>query len=138
MTGIDLYASDAKIRNIGRFFNLPTPPHLPACDQLGLPQPPVFIVSCLIPGYEPSNPLWGKAVDDGRGYCLMFVFTLSDNSLEEWAKPLPSTHFGFLFAPPVCLGVSSIDLIERSHSFLMCRCAGHCFVAPLHHRRSRR
>jgi hypothetical protein len=43
LRGLDLHASDKKIMNIGRFFNLPAAPYSAACEAQGLPQPPVFI-----------------------------------------------------------------------------------------------
>jgi hypothetical protein len=76
--GVDLYASDNKIPNFARHVNLPRLPFNAECERLGLPQPPVFVVNTLIPGYEPSNPLWGSSKSDGRGYELVFYFALKE------------------------------------------------------------
>lgn len=44
--------------------------------------PPFFVVCCNIPDYGPPNPVWGKAKDDGDGYCLILYLRILPAAVE--------------------------------------------------------
>jgi hypothetical protein len=88
---VDLYSSKIKQAHI---VDKVTPPWNAAeqKDQKhGVPE--LFVINFMIPSYEPPNPLWGQAKEDGEGYSIVFYFRMSDycrGLLEDVSSAPPS------------------------------------------------
>jgi len=82
------FLSDDKVPNIAAMIELPDhsartkgrPEQKMDSFKPGFPE--WFIVNVQVPDYAPSNPIWSKKKEDGRGYNLVFSFLLSNQSRE--------------------------------------------------------
>jgi len=74
----DVYCSEEKkIKNISRFYDMPTRPPVPEKYDI----PPVLLINVLVPDYAP--PLYGTGPTDGCGYSMVFFGELSKSSRES-------------------------------------------------------
>lgn len=82
----------------------------------------LFIVSCQVPNYQPSNPLWGEKQGDGTGFNFVTYFAippavrkmLNDSS----EPPLQAVRLLKNFMAGVG-GIVSVQL-DRSSSYAGC------------------
>jgi len=73
----DVYCTEEKkIKNISRFYDMPTRPPVPEKYDI----PPVILINVLVPDYAP--PLYGTGPTDGSGYSMVFFGELSKSSRE--------------------------------------------------------
>eukprot|EP00456_Euglypha_rotunda_P048017 TRINITY_DN3846_c0_g1_i3.p1 TRINITY_DN3846_c0_g1~~TRINITY_DN3846_c0_g1_i3.p1 ORF type:complete len:309 (+),score=45.83 TRINITY_DN3846_c0_g1_i3:77-928(+) len=73
----DVFATPSKFLRIANKVKLPWPKDTePKARSDGIPE--LFMINFMIPGYEPPNPIWGKAIDDGKGYSVVLYFRLSE------------------------------------------------------------
>lgn len=75
----DIYQSKGKIDNIGSYMEL---------SHLSDKPLDLFIINCQVPGYSPSNPLWGEKINNGIGFNLVLYFSIPDQIRADLNRPL--------------------------------------------------
>lgn len=97
---IDCYRTSNKVPHVTRFFNTPrdeSPATAAApTDAGGIGMPSVLVVNVMLPEYEPPNPVWGAARDDGPGVSLVFCFELTEETKAELRRERPSNAAALL------------------------------------------
>ena len=78
---VEIVRSDSKIKNFHDRIEIPAELTKDTIDTYGLP--PVLILNWMLPAYNPTNPLWGTAEEDGESYSLVFLCRLSEQAKKD-------------------------------------------------------
>lgn len=83
VVGVDVFKSNRKLTHIMEHVIPPedlTKPLTSTTDFVYVPQ--LFVVNFMLPSYNPSNPLWGASVSDGRSYSIVMYIKILPEAVE--------------------------------------------------------